>query len=137
MGQDRGGDAAGYLGWFFLGAVAGAVATALMTPKSGREARAFLSEHGNEWLKLAQERAGETQEKAGDLFDKGQVVRTTGARDEGQYDAQGGSIASEQKMGRHIRLLGRDPAKTSGDGAAILRWPPTIGRPTNIVWPSS
>ena len=99
MGQDRSGDAAGYLGWFFLGAVAGAVATALMTPKSGREARAFLSEHGNEWLKVAQERAGETQEKASDLFDKGrEYFETQRERLASAFDA--GKSAMREEMSR-------------------------------------
>ncbi len=71
MADDRGSDAAGYLGWFFLGAVAGAAAALLLTPKTGRETREFLAERGNELLKKAQETAGETQGRAGDLLDKG------------------------------------------------------------------
>ena len=35
MSDERGGDAAGYLGWFFLGAIAGAAAALLLTPKTG------------------------------------------------------------------------------------------------------
>ena len=42
MADDRGSDAAGYLGWFFLGAIAGAAAAALLTPKTGRETRELL-----------------------------------------------------------------------------------------------
>jgi len=71
MSDERGGDAAGYLGWFFLGAIAGAAAAILLTPKTGNEARELLTEHGQEWLKKAQEAAEEAQEKAGDLFGKG------------------------------------------------------------------
>jgi gas vesicle protein len=71
MSDERGNDAAGYIGWFFLGAIAGAAAALLLTPKSGRETREFLAERGGELLKKAQEKAGETQGMAGDLFDRG------------------------------------------------------------------
>lgn len=71
MADERGGDAAGYLGWFFLGTIAGAAAALLMAPKTGRETRELLAERGGELLKRAQEAAGETPERAGELFDKG------------------------------------------------------------------
>ena len=71
MSDDRGSDAAGYLGWFFLGAIAGAATALLMAPKTGRETRDLLAEHGNELFRKAQEKAGETQVRAGDLLDKG------------------------------------------------------------------
>jgi len=71
MSDERGSDAAGYLGWFFLGTIAGAAAALLLAPKTGRETRELLAERGNELLKRAQEKAGETQGRAGDLFDKG------------------------------------------------------------------
>ncbi len=71
MSDERGSDAAGYLGWFFLGSIAGAAAALLLAPKTGRETRELLAERGNELLKRAQEKAGETQGRAGDLFDKG------------------------------------------------------------------
>jgi gas vesicle protein len=71
MSDERGNDAAGYLGWFFLGALAGAAAALLMAPKTGRETRELLTERGGEFLKKAQEKAGETQGRASDLFDKG------------------------------------------------------------------
>ena len=71
MSDERGSDAAGYLGWFFLGSIAGAATALLLAPKTGRETRELLAERGNEFLKRAQEKAGETQGRAGDLFDKG------------------------------------------------------------------
>jgi len=71
MSDERGGDAAGYLGWFFLGAIAGAAAAMLLTPKTGPETRELLTEHGQEWLKKAQGAAEEAQDKAGDLLGKG------------------------------------------------------------------
>lgn len=99
MAQDRGGDAAGYLGWFFLGAIAGAAAAVLMTPKTGREAREYLAEHGNELLKRAQEKAGETQVKAGDLFDRGrEYFETQRERLASAFDA--GKSAMREEMSR-------------------------------------
>jgi gas vesicle protein len=71
MSDERGNDAAGYLGWFFLGILAGAAAALLLAPKTGRETRGLLAERGGELFKKAQEKAGETQGLAGDLFDKG------------------------------------------------------------------
>ncbi len=71
MLEQRGGDVAGYLGWFFLGSLAGAALALLMAPKTGRETRELLAERGGEFFKKAQEAAGDTQSRAGDLFDKG------------------------------------------------------------------
>ncbi len=71
MSDERGSDAAGYLGWFFLGALAGAAAELLLAPQTGRETRDLLAERGGEVFKKAQEKAGETQVRASDLFDKG------------------------------------------------------------------
>ncbi|HEV8437321.1 MAG TPA: YtxH domain-containing protein [Methylomirabilota bacterium] len=90
MTNDPGSDAAGYLGWFFLGAVAGAAAALLIAPKTGRETREFLAERSGELFKKAQEAAGETQVRAGDLFDKGrdyfeeQTQRLTSAFEAGR-----------------------------------------------------
>jgi gas vesicle protein len=70
MSDDRG-DAAGYLGWFFLGTIMGAAAALLLAPKTGRETRELLAEHGSEAWKRAQERAGDVQGRAGDLFERG------------------------------------------------------------------
>ena len=61
MTNERGSDAAGYLGWFFLGSIAGAAAALLLAPRTGRETRELLAERGSELLKKAQEKAGETQ----------------------------------------------------------------------------
>jgi gas vesicle protein len=69
MANDRH-DAAGYLGWFFLGGVLGAAAALLITPKTGREARDLLLERGNEVAKRAQEIANDAQGRAGEWFDK-------------------------------------------------------------------
>jgi gas vesicle protein len=69
MASDRG-DAGGYLGWFFLGGVLGAAAALLMAPKTGRETRELLAEHGNEVAKRAQAMATDAQGRAGEWLDK-------------------------------------------------------------------
>jgi gas vesicle protein len=71
MIDERNADAAGYLGWFLLGAVAGAAAALLLAPKSGRETRDLLAEHGGDVLNKARGAAGGAKIKAGDLFEKG------------------------------------------------------------------
>ena len=90
MADERGSDAAGYLGWFFLGAIAGAAAAVLVTPKTGRETRELLAEHSGDLFKRAQGVAGQAQDRAGDLFDKGreyfeeQAQRLTSAFEAGR-----------------------------------------------------
>ena len=69
MANDRN-DAAGYLGWFFLGGVLGAAAALLMAPKTGRETREILAERSNEVAKRAQAMASDAQGRAGEWFDK-------------------------------------------------------------------
>ena len=99
MSDERSGDAAGYLGWFFLGAIAGAAATLLLTPKTGIEARELLTEHGQEWLKKAQAAAEEAQEKAGDLFGKGrEYFEEHRNRLVGAFEA--GRSAMKEEMGK-------------------------------------
>jgi gas vesicle protein len=70
MGQERGSDAAGYLGWFFLGGVIGAVAGLLLAPRTGRETRELLAERGGDVARRAQEFANEAQGRAGEWLDK-------------------------------------------------------------------
>jgi len=48
-------DAAGYLGWFFLGGILGAAAALLIAPRTGRETRDLLLERSNEVAKRAQQ----------------------------------------------------------------------------------
>lgn len=90
MADDRGSDAAGYLGWFFLGAIVGGAAALLLAPKTGRETRELLVEQGGEAWRLAQQKAGDVQVRAGDLFDKGreyfeeQAQRLTSAFEAGR-----------------------------------------------------
>jgi len=73
MAEERG-DAAGYLGWFFLGALVGAGAALLLTPRTGRETRDLLKDKGEEFARRAGEFASEAQVKTGDFFEKGREV---------------------------------------------------------------
>jgi gas vesicle protein len=99
MSDERGGDAAGYMGWFFLGAIAGAAAMLLLTPKTGTETRELLTERGQEWLKKAQAAAAEAQEKAGDLFGKGrEYLDVQRNRLAGAFEA--GRAAMKEEMGK-------------------------------------
>jgi len=72
--RSSGGDAAGYLGWFFMGALLGAAAALLLTTRTGQEARGLLREKGGEFAKRAQEYAKEAQIQAGELFEKGREL---------------------------------------------------------------
>jgi gas vesicle protein len=63
-------DAAGYLGWFFLGGVIGAAAALLLTPRTGQQTREMLAEHSGEFARRAQEVATEAQGRAGEWLDK-------------------------------------------------------------------
>ncbi|HEV8475097.1 MAG TPA: YtxH domain-containing protein [Methylomirabilota bacterium] len=67
---DNRSDAAGYLGWFFLGGVVGAAAALLLAPKTGRETRDLLLERSNEVARRAQAMANDAQGRAGDWLDK-------------------------------------------------------------------
>jgi gas vesicle protein len=103
MSDERaGGDAAGYLGWFFLGALAGAAAALLLTPKTGKEARELLIEKGNELAQRAQESMGGAQGRATELFEKGkefigeQTHRLTSAFEAGR-DAMKDEMAKARR----------------------------------------
>ena len=67
---NEGSDAAGYLGWFFLGGIVGAAAALLLAPKTGRETRDLLFERGGEAARRAQAIANDAQSRAGDWLDK-------------------------------------------------------------------
>jgi gas vesicle protein len=58
------------MGWFLFGAMLGAAAAVLLTPKSGAQARELLSEHGGDVARRAQEFASEAQGRAGEWLDK-------------------------------------------------------------------
>jgi len=58
------------MGWFLFGAMLGAAAAVLLTPKSGAQARELLSEHGGDVARRAQDFASEAQGRAGEWLDK-------------------------------------------------------------------
>jgi gas vesicle protein len=72
--SDNRGDAAGYLGWFFLGTLVGVGIALVLAPRPGKETRELLTDKGSEWAKRAQELAGDAQVRAGELFDKGREL---------------------------------------------------------------
>src|SRR2546428_12846124 len=63
-------DAGGYMGWFLFGAVLGAAAAILLTPKTGAQARELLADRGGDVARRAQEFASEAQGRAGDWLDQ-------------------------------------------------------------------
>ncbi len=67
--SDEGGSG-GYLGWFLFGAMLGAVAGVLLTPKTGAQAREILADRGGDITRRAQEFATEAQGRAGEWLDK-------------------------------------------------------------------
>lgn len=73
MADDRN-DAAGYLGWFFLGGLIGAASALLLAPKTGRAMRDQLLEQGNEFARRAQAMATDAQGRAGNWLDKSREV---------------------------------------------------------------
>jgi gas vesicle protein len=102
MSEERGGmDAAGYIGWFFLGAVAGAATALLLAPKTGRETRELLAEHGGEVLNRAKVHAGEAREKAGDIFERGrEYLEEQSNRLISAFEAGRAAMRDEMTQGR-------------------------------------
>lgn len=102
MSNDHGStDAAGYLGWFFLGAVAGAAAALLLAPKTGRETRELLAEQSGEVLNRAKATAGEAREKAGGLLEKGrEYLEEQSNRLISAFEAGRAAMRDEMTQGR-------------------------------------
>jgi len=67
-------DASGYMGWFLFGAVLGAAAGILLTPKTGAQARELLTDRGGDVARRAQEFANEAQGRAGEWLDKSREI---------------------------------------------------------------
>jgi gas vesicle protein len=67
-------DAGGYMGWFLCGAVLGAAAAILLTPKTGAQARELLADRGGDVARRAQEFANEAQGRAGEWLDKSREI---------------------------------------------------------------
>ncbi len=102
MVDDRGDmDAAGYLGWFFLGAVAGAATALLLAPKTGRETRDLLAEHSGDVLNRAKATADDARVKAGDFLDKGrEYLEEQSNRLVSAFEAGRAAMRDEMSQGR-------------------------------------
>ncbi len=102
MSEERGNDAAGYLGWFFLGAIAGAATAVLLTPKTGREARGVPAEHSGDPCKRGQEATGQEPDGAGHRCAQGGGEGRNHREDGGDQ----GNPATEAILGLLVQLLG-------------------------------
>jgi gas vesicle protein len=92
-------DAAGYLGWFLLGAAAGAATALLLAPRSGRETLDVLAEKGTEFAHKARDLATDAQGRAGEWIDKSREVldeKTQRLRSA----VEAGTQAMRESMGR-------------------------------------
>jgi len=95
------GGSGAYLGWLFLGALAGAAAAILMAPKSGRETRDLLAEQGADLWRKAQEAAGTAQDRTGEALDRGRdYVQEQTDRLRSAFEA--GRSAMREEMDRGI-----------------------------------
>ena len=99
MADDRN-DAAGYLGWFFLGGVVGAATALLLAPRTGRETRELLAERGNEFARRAQEFATDAQGRAGEWMDKSrELFEEQTQRLMGAFEAGKDAMREEMRKG--------------------------------------
>lgn len=101
MADHRGDDsAAAYLGWFFLGTLAGAAAALLLAPKSGQETRDLLAEQGAELWRKAQEATGVSPDRPGDMFERGRdYVHEQAERLRSAFDAGRSAMREEMEKG--------------------------------------
>jgi gas vesicle protein len=97
---DERNDAAGYLGWFFLGGVVGATTALLLAPHTGRETREMLTERGNEFARRAQEFATDAQGRAGEWMDKSrELFEEQTQRLMGAFEAGRDAMRDEMRKG--------------------------------------
>jgi len=91
--------AAGFLGWFFLGTVAGAAIALLLAPKTGRETRDLLAEQGAGFWKKAHDATGTARDRTGDMIDRSRdFVQEQTERVRSAFDA--GRTAMREEMDR-------------------------------------
>ena len=91
-------DAAGYMGWFFLGGIIGAAAALLLTPKTGRETRELI--RSGELARKAQEIATDAQGRAGEWLDKSrELFEEQTQRLMGAFEAGKDAMREEMKKG--------------------------------------
>ena len=101
MADDRN-DAAGYLGWFFLGGIIGAASALMLTTKSGREIRDQLMERGGEFARRAQEMATDAQGRAGQWLDKSrELFEEQTQRLLGAFEAGRDAVREEARKSPH------------------------------------
>jgi gas vesicle protein len=74
MARNRGGGGGAYLGWFLFGATLGGLTALLLSPRTGEEARDYLSERGSDLARQAQEFAMDAQGRAGEWLDKSREI---------------------------------------------------------------
>jgi gas vesicle protein len=88
-----------HLGWFIVGALAGAAAALLMAPKTGRETRDLLAEQGAELWKKAQDAAGAAP-RSGDVLERGRdYVHEQTDRLRSAFDAGRSAMREEMRRG--------------------------------------
>src|SRR5258706_16415520 len=110
-------DAAGYLGWFFLGGIVGAAAALLLAPKTGRETRELLS--SNDWARKAQTMATEAQGRAGEWLDKSrELFEEQTQRLMTPFEAGKGPVRGEKKKGAPPPRGGGRAPQTPGEAGA-------------------
>jgi gas vesicle protein len=59
------------LAWFLTGAIIGATAAALYTPKSGKETRRFISDKTQQGKEAVEETSHDIAEASRDMFERG------------------------------------------------------------------
>ena len=111
-------DPATALGWFLLGAVAGAAAALVLTPRSGKETRELLAERADEVARLAQERASELARTAqrlahearghtSEILDRSRdVLEQQAQRLKGAFEAGREAMQEEMKQGEPLTPRG-------------------------------
>ena len=111
-------DPATALGWFLLGAVAGAAAALVLTPRSGRETRELLAERADEVARLAPERAGELARTAqrlahearghtSEILDRSRdVLEQQAQRLKGAFEAGREAMREEMQQGEPLTPRG-------------------------------
>jgi gas vesicle protein len=67
---DRDSGGAGHLVWFFIGAALGAAAAVVLTPRTGRETRDMLADHGEDVARRAHGWADDAQSQAEAWLDR-------------------------------------------------------------------
>ena len=93
-------DPATALGWFLLGAVAGAAAALVLTPRSGKETREILAERADELARTAQRLAHEAKGQTSEILDRSRdVLEQQAQRLKGAFEAGREAMREEMQQG--------------------------------------